>query len=450
MYGIDREDIEYIEAKLDKQKEFLKNFSLDFGDSSINMLNNTYSANINPKKYFAEINNRVNSLFNYAKDHGLKPVFVTLTAPSKYHKKDNFGNYIANPNDTAKALTQIWNKFTNLQLFQRMKKELNHGLVYFRVYEPHKSGIPHLHAMLFIPSHYILSVKKKFKEYFSSNKWGANKKAIDFRYTWYKQSGGAVAYIMKYITKTFKDENSQKIEHAIYWYIKHKIRRFLSSRTLAPLTVYRKVRYYFKEHYENDFKAVTKMLRTGAVRREFNDTVISYQYYNHDTGEFDEVILWNKSAELILNQRLQEKEGTFKLKYQKKEIKKALLAEVNEFEKYIYSDNKNSFVKLAVIPSRLSDYKLAQYYKILKAKNVNELDLVHYQIVKNELIKRELLNEVKVSPNEIINLLPTETECKAVANVPLTFSVPETVDYDVPFLSCDYEDYEFLNENNWR
>ena len=436
MYGIDNEDIEFIEEKLDKQKAFLQNFNMDFGDSSINMLNNTYSANLNPKKYFAEINNRVNSLFNYAKDNGLKPVFVTLTAPSKYHKKDNYGNYIANPNDTAKALTQIWNKFTNLQVFQRMKKDLNHGLVYFRVYEPHKSGVPHLHAMLFIPSTYILPVKKKFKEYFSSNKWGANKKAIDFRYTWYKQSGGAVAYIMKYITKTFKDENSQKIEHAIYWYVKHKIRRFLSSRTLAPLTVYRKIRYYFKEQYENDFKTVTKMLKNGTITREFNNTMICYKYFNPDTGEVDEVYLWSKNAELILNQRLENPHATFKLKYQKKEINKPLIADVNEFERYVYSDNKNKFVKLAVIPSKLSDYNLGKYYRILNDMNINDLDLAHYQIVKNEMIKRDLLSEEIISPNEFQTFEQTN-EISALANVPVKFFVPDTVSYDVPYTPCD-------------
>ncbi|WP_419765446.1 MAG: replication endonuclease [Arcobacter sp.] len=448
MYGITNEDMEYIESKIEKQKQFLKNFSIDFADKSVNMLDNTYSANLNPKKYFAEINNRVNSLFDYAKDNGLRPVFVTLTAPSKYHKKDRFGNYIENPNDTAKALTQIWNKFTNLQVFQKMKKELNHGLVYFRVYEPHKSGVPHLHAMLFIPSKYILQVKKKYKEYFSSSKWGSNKKAIDFRYTWYKEKGGAVGYIMKYITKTFKDENSMKVEHAIYWYIKHKIRRFLSSRTLAPLTIYRKVRYYFKEHYENDFKTVSKMLKDGTIRREFNNTMICYRYYNHDIGEIDEVYLWSKNAESILNQKIPNYHATFKLKYEKKEVKKPLIAQVSEFEKYIFDDIQNAFLRLPVVPSRLSDYKLNKYYRLLDEMDIKDLDLVHFQIVKNEMIKRDLLNEEIVSPNEFSTYEQT-TERSALANVPLKFCVAEEIDYDVPFMPCD-NDLNLMTNNSIR
>ena len=440
MYGITNEDMEYIESKIEKQKQFLKNFSVDFADKSVNMLDNTYSANLNPKKYFAEINNRVNSLFDYAKDNGLRPVFVTLTAPSKYHKKDKFGNYIENPNDTAKALTQIWNKFTNLQVFQKMKKELNHGLVYFRVYEPHKSGVPHMHAMLFIPSRYILPVKKKYKEYFSSSKWGSNKRAIDFRYTWYKESGGAVAYIMKYITKTFKDENSMKVEHAIYWYIKHKIRRFLSSRTLAPLTVYRKVRYYFKDKYENDFKEVTRMLKDGTIRCEFNNTMICYIYYNHDLGEVDEVYIWSKNAELLLNQRKSKKDSTFKLKYQKKEEKKPLIATVSEFEKYIYSDIKDAFVKMPVVPSKLSDYKLNKYYKILDEMDIKDLDLAHFQVTKNEMIKRGLLDEEIVSLNEFSTYEQTNS-VSALANVPLKFCVADEIDYDVPYTASTHVNF---------
>ena len=71
-----------------------------------------------------------------------------------------------------------------------MKKETKHGLIYFRVYEPHKSGVPHCHIMLFLPKNYILEVKNKFFEYFTNaEKWGNNKKSLDFRYTFYNVNG---------------------------------------------------------------------------------------------------------------------------------------------------------------------------------------------------------------------------------------------------------------------
>ncbi len=390
MYGISMDDIINIDNKIQNQKQYLENFSVEFSDKSINMLDNTYSANLNPKKYFAEINNRVNTMFSNAKDKGLKPVFITLTAPTKYHRKNEDGSYKIDPNETAKALTQIWNKFTNLKIFQQMKKELGHGLVYFRVYEPHKSGIPHLHAMLFLPSTYILPVKKKFKQYFSSDKWGANKRAIDFKYTWYKEAGGAVAYIMKYITKTFKDTSKVSTQHAVYWYIKYKVRRFLSSRTLAPLSIYRKVRYYFKEKFQDDFKYISKLLEHGTIYKSFDDTMINYMYVNPETGEVDDVVIWSKNADLILNSRTQTN-NRIHLKYQpKKEFIKPLKVQENGLDRMIFNEIKNKFVELPIVPSKLSNYKLITYFKEID-KNIENINEQHYLLTKNECINRGLL-----------------------------------------------------------
>ena len=89
MYGITKKDKKRIDKKIQGQKDFLQNFSVEIGDKQHTMLDSCYSANLNPKKYFAEMNNRVNSIFGYTKDAGLKPVFVTLTAPAKFHKKNN-------------------------------------------------------------------------------------------------------------------------------------------------------------------------------------------------------------------------------------------------------------------------------------------------------------------------------------------------------------------------
>jgi len=423
MYGITQDDIEFIDAKIDYQKQYLQNFNIEFGDKNINMLDNTYSANLNPKKYFSEINNRVNTMFVNAKDKGLKPVFVTLTAPSQYHKKDNNGNLVINPNETAKALTKVWNKFTNLQVFQKMKKELGYGLVYFRVYEPHKSSVPHLHAMIFIPVNYILEVKKKYKEYFSSLKWEANEKAIDFKYTWYKNKGGAVGYIMKYITKTFKDENNDnKIQYAVYWYIKHNVRRFLSSRTLAPLSIYRKIRYFFKDKYKNDFQIVSQKLNAGVIYKSFEDTQICYMFYNHDIGEVEEIIIWSKNVDLILNKRLNEKIENLRNEKARVEFKancknnlnnkttnttnnNPLIVLVNGIKSYMLNKDTNKFIKIQTIPSKLKDYQLTQYYKKLQQQNLTTFNQIqHFLLTQNEMIKRDLIDGVIESLNDTAEL----------------------------------------------
>lgn len=232
---------------------------------------------------------------------------------------------------------------------------------------------------------------------FSSDKWGANEKAIDFKYTWYKQSGGAVGYIMNYITKTFKDEANLKTQHAVYWYIKYKVRRFLSSRTLAPLSIYRKIRYFFKDK-DDDFNIITKKLSHGVIKKCFDDTQILYIYYNHDLGEVEEKILWSKNADLILNAR-KEKEleaiGSQKqresIKYTKPQPKEPETIYEKQGDRYIYSYTKGQFIKLPVVVSKLKNYSLVGYFRKLDNMPLDELNIQHYLLTKNEIIKRGLL-----------------------------------------------------------
>lgn len=430
MYGITKEDIQVIDIKLEEQRKYITSRFFDFGDESKSALEFTYSANLNPKKYFAEMNNRINSIFDYAKDLNLKPVFCTITAPSKYHKCNVNGELKIKPNETAKELTQIFNKFTNLRIFQRMKKELGHGLIYFRVYEPHKSGVPHLHAILFVPTDYILDIKKKFYDYFTNKvKWGNNRKSLDFKYTWYNSAGGAIAYIMKYVTKTFKNENDKSTQYASYWYIKHNIRRFLCSRTLAPLTIYRKIRYFFKNQ-KNDYLKVTELIKNNQIHRLFENTTYSYMRFNYETGEIEDITVWQKNTDLILRSRIKLNE-TFKLEYKKKEYKKALTVFVSDFEKYYNDEKTNKFVLLLVVPTKLKDYQLNNYYRILENTDINSLDLVHFELVKNEMIKRGFLNQTPTNMNEFIKDFNFNPFMSSIEKV--KFSRVIDIDLNIPF-----------------
>ena len=245
--------------------------------------------------------------------------------------------------------------------------------------------------MLFLPKNYILEVKNKFFEYFTNaEKWGNNKKSLDFRYTFYNVNG-AIAYIMKYVTKTFKNENDTT-NKAWYWYIKNRVRRFLTSRTLAPLEIYRKVRYFFK-NIPNDYLYVTKLIKNNQIIKLFEKTTFNYMRFNIETGEIEDVTLWQKSAELILNSRIKTNQ-TFTLKYTPKLHNKALTVFVSEFVKYSFSDNLNKFVIVPVVPAMLKDYQLNKYYDLL-IKDLDNIDLVHFGVVKNEMIKRGFLYEIQ-------------------------------------------------------
>ena len=446
MYGITKEDIQFLDLKLKNQKQWmLDNLSdFDFGENKT-ALDFTYSANINPEKYFAEMNNRINSIFEYAKELNLYPVFVTLTAPSKYHKKDRFGKLKINPNQTAKDLTQIFNRFTGLNVFRKLKKQTGNSLMYFRVYEPHKSSVPHLHAMLFLPKEYILQVKNKYYEYFTDKvKWGNNKKSIDFKYTWYNSAGGAVAYIMKYVTKTFKNTNDKSIQYASYWYLKHNIRRFLCSRNLKlPITVYRKVRHFFSQN--SSYLEVSKKYRDNSIKRVFNDNTFSYMKYNIETQQVEEVILWEKNAESVLHRRIKTN-TTFKLLYKKHEYKKALSVYVSDQERYVYSENQSKFVLLPIVPAKLQDYQLTNYYHILQNRDIDTLDLVHFGVVKNEMIKRGFLIEDLVNLNLYNDNSFFETDEVEQYDTLMTFIPVIEKDLNIPFILSTF-DFSTLQDN---
>jgi len=111
----------------------------------------------------------------------------------------------------------------------RSLKELSKNQrIFFRVNEPHKDGTSHTHILLFIPKNRIQRIKTAFNRLFDN-------KANDIQ--------NAKAYVMKYINKTLplsKKENLTKKERYLNaWYSKHRINRFNSSRTLAPINLYR-------------------------------------------------------------------------------------------------------------------------------------------------------------------------------------------------------------------
>lgn len=395
MYGIDKDDIKALDKKLLRQKQFLSFGTLDIEGSERKLIECTYSANINPKKYFAEVNNRVNTIMNITTALGLSPVFVTITAPSKYHKKDINGNLLIDPNETAKALTQIFNDFTNTSIFKKIRKEYERGFHYIRTYEPHKSGVPHLHAMLFLPQKYIKALEIKFTEYFTNKeRWGNNSKSLKYIYKFEGSFKGAVSYIMKYILKTFKNEDDKEIQYSSYWFLKHRIRRFLSSRSLIPLGVYRKIRHYFKSRgIYKDLEHATKLYHSNAIYYDYDGSTIDHdepllnkdriniRYLDPNEGEIKDAIMYEKKAKVSLGAIVSNKTNRIKLDYkQVQELK----------EKHSFKTNISTKVIKPV--AQMSDYELFYYFQSVDHFPTCNSDLHKYLIAHNEMIQRELMN----------------------------------------------------------
>ncbi len=246
-YGLTKSDLVSVQLKINKQKNFLKySYVRDNNTgSTFSLMDCTISSNHNADRYYAEIQNRIDTLQREADKANLTPVFLTITLPSEFHpmkqKSKNNKTLIKNPKyngveprEATKILTKMWAKLRHDRSLKELSKSQR---MYYRVNEPHKDGTPHAHFLLFIPDDKIQRVEKAFKHLYYSK---ANKFVKDIR--------SAKSYIMKYINKTLpkaKEQLTQDDEFINAWYIKHRINRFQSSRSTAPMYLYRLLHHRF-------------------------------------------------------------------------------------------------------------------------------------------------------------------------------------------------------------
>ncbi len=248
-YGLSKNQLDYSEHKIKKQNDFLENtYYQDNILGTIKPLKDfIVSANHNPHRYYALVQNRVNSIMRIANDRNLLPVFMTLTLPSKYHKmkQDKNCNLIPNPKydnittpkEANKILTEKFKQLRNDRSI-RKKNVDKKKRIYIRATEPHKDGTPHAHILLFVPSESIPKIVKAFHRLFPQK---TNKIETDIN--------NPVGYMLKYVLKLLPKSKDKQVsindKYLNAWYSCHKILRFSTSRTLIPLYVYK----YIYEKY---------------------------------------------------------------------------------------------------------------------------------------------------------------------------------------------------------
>lgn len=377
-YGLTLHDIEIVDKKISKQINFLKEFILDFGDGApISLLDSSMSANINPKKYFAEVNNRVNSLFEYSKQLGLYPVFLTITLPDRFHPSSKNYDSSLSVRDGVRHLSDSWRSFRNLKVFSQIKKKTGHNPIYLKVIEPHKSGVPHVHVMLFLPKNFILSMKQIFKRHFSRD--GASKYAQDFKYTWSNTSGGAVAYLLKYINKTFKNALEDKMTMEAYYFARHRIIRFTCSRVLVPLYIHRKIKH---DPRFRDFLTCTDYYHSGVLYSAFNKKFV---LFIDDPNEADQAIyaknpmiddLFKKSKTWVPDRIVKHREDT-----------RVPIFIDGKKSSYVFQ-HKRIYEPVTAIYD-YSDWNLLEYYRSL---DPDLCDFNHFINVRNLCVSRGLID----------------------------------------------------------
>lgn len=398
-YGLTIEDINNVEIKLGKQKKFLEEFKLDLGEGTFNLLDNSMHANINPKKYFAEVNNRVNSLFEYSKMLGLYPVFLTMTLPPEYHPNSKtFKKYTVR--ESIRELSYRWKKFIDRKIFKHIKKTINHNMIYLRVIEPHKDGCPHCHALIFIPKNFIIPVKKAFIASFSADaSRNAHKDA--FKYVWSGQEGGAIAYILKYINKTFKHALEDRMTLEAYYYAFHSIRRFTTSQTLLPLYIHRKIRH---DEKFRDFIWTTLKYKDGTIYSIYDKKVFLYRYMCEYDG-LQESVLYSRSPEL---DRLFKK-ASYAVPTTIKRYK-SITAPVlinDKLSNYVFEHNRFRITKKPF--EKYSNWDLLEYYNNL---DVDTCDFNHLIHIRNLCVGRGLVDSEPILKDQIYGFEDYKSLCK--------------------------------------
>jgi hypothetical protein len=136
-------------------------------------------------------------LDEYASEQGLMPIAITMTLPACWHPNPSHGRRTwtpdRDPKSTDDALRALWVKFR-----ARLAKS-GIRILGLRVWEPHRDGCPHLHALLYIRAEQIPEVDRHLLELCPDA--GAERVASKLVAIDTTRSRGAT-YISKYLRKT--------------------------------------------------------------------------------------------------------------------------------------------------------------------------------------------------------------------------------------------------------
>lgn len=191
--------------------EYLKSCELEnkVTGERIDLISKVMGSISNPEIRRMELMNTIAGIERYAASEGDVGMFITLTAPSKYHPTRQVGKgkektvqlnhgwndeaYI--PKDTQRYLCRIWS------LMRTAFKDNDLQVYGMRVVEPHHDGTPHWHMMLFCKPgqrKQITEIMRRYALKEDGDERGAAKQRFQAKHL---NQGGAAGYIAKYIAK---------------------------------------------------------------------------------------------------------------------------------------------------------------------------------------------------------------------------------------------------------
>ena len=300
----------------------------------------------NPEKRRVELMVRCRGLEDIALKEGKEAVFLTITAPSKYHKNSHKWN-LSSPRDTSNYLCKLWSQIRA----QLARLEIDYNGV--RVSEPHCDATPHWHILLFVEPEkrdlLINECRKYATKEDEAELWASwekhqraviNKKNKSSRKHWYSprftaeiidpNKGSATGYIAKYISKNINgskmkgevDEEAEiqvneSAQRVTAWASLWAIRQFQFFGA-ASVSVWRECRRAKSAFDDPDMEVVRQSADKGDWQ-EFTENMQQHKLtliYEDDkqTNDYNETIRRVKGVELVGSGKVCTRIFSFELK----------------------------------------------------------------------------------------------------------------------------------------
>lgn len=188
-----------------KNFDYLKSqilLNLDNEEEQVELLDMYLKSSANTSIRHKEMMNCLRGIEEWADEYDHQALFLTLTAPSKFHAQLDSGGQNpkwngSSPKQTQAYLNKVWAQYRAL-----LKKR---GIKFYgmRVAEPHHDGTPHWHLLMYVAKEHVEEVSHLFKAKaleMDGDEAGAKKHRCKVELC-DPEKGSATAYIVKYITK---------------------------------------------------------------------------------------------------------------------------------------------------------------------------------------------------------------------------------------------------------
>lgn len=250
---------EYL-ASQKQQKQWLSEMLVQDTNSPENLfyLSEAVESSVsNPKNRRNELMTRIRGLEDIAAESEYSAAFITITAPSKYHRNSGKKYNGSTPQQTQKKLTTMWAKC-------RAKLQ-RQGVNYFgvRVTEPHADATPHWHMLLFFEKQDKAAISQIMRDYATREDFEELKTCESARFDFKDidpSRGSATGYIAKYIAKNIDAEYikndideetgkplSESYNSVVAWASRWNIRQFQFLGG-AGVGVWRELRRFTKDN----------------------------------------------------------------------------------------------------------------------------------------------------------------------------------------------------------